>query len=443
MRTPPRLVRLFSFAVIDQALLSGANFLLAFLLIRNTSGADYGLFVLAQATILALIVAQGSWISGPLYVLVPKKTPEARRDMVGAIERSQRRLLRALAVAALFVPPLGGLLGFWSGNTALIAFIAVFAAWFALLREYNRVVLLAYSRTRMLLNIDIIYVAVLIGGAFAAIHAPLHGSIGGHALPLSVVAWAVLALALASWIAWYFAHRRLARDPGWAPVADSRPYWRELQPLAVWSTVGSGIYWLFSQSYNYVIAAQIGLDAVADVNATRILLMPAILITVGVRGLLIPSAAGWLVEHGIAKLLRRLALFVVGIGMLDLVYFAFVWIFRDWLTADLMKRRIGDLDELLLLWLGVALLGLARDMLQSALQALERFKIVAALTGVGAVLSLTIMWFGLPHWGAPATLVGQIVGETVILIGTVLLAWQSQRRAAAAAAAAAVVVPPA
>jgi O-antigen/teichoic acid export membrane protein len=93
-----------------------------------------------------------------------------------------------------------------------------------------------------------------------------------------------------------------------------------------------------------------------------------------------------------------------------------------------MHRTIGDLDRLLVLWGCVALLGLGRDILQTALQALQRLKIVAALTGVAAVVSIAIMWFGLRRWGAAATLIGQIAGETLILIGTVLLILQSHRR---------------
>jgi len=435
LRPPSRLLRLFSFAVIDQALLSGANFFLAFILIRNTSGTDYGLFVLAQATILLLTVAQGSILSGPLYVLAPKKTAEECRNMIGAIDYAQRRLLRWIAIPAFLVPPAGYLLGFWDSHLMLVGVVGVLASWNTLLREYNRVVLLTYRRSKILLRVDAVYVVMLIIGATLAILAPRDVVISGLTIPLSAAVWAVLALALAAGIGSSYARRLLSSDPGWTGKVDVMPFWREMRPLALWSAIGSGIYWLFSQSYNYVIAAQIGLEAVADVNATRILLMPAILITVGVKGLLIPSAAGWLVEIGIARLLKRLAVFVLGIAVLDLIYFGFIWYFRHPVTEDLMHRKIGDLDLLLLLWLGVALLGLARDILQSALQALERFKIVAVLTGFGAIVSLSIMWFGLKYWGAPGTLIGQIVGESLILIGTVLLALQSHARAKRAGAA--------
>jgi O-antigen/teichoic acid export membrane protein len=420
---------LFGFAVVDQAMLSSANFLLAFLLIRYTSGTDYGLFVIATSTILLLITAQGSLVSGPLSLLAPRKSPEERREMIGAIEADQRRIMGWVVIAALTVPPVGYMFGAWSGIATAVSLVTIIASWTSLSREFSRTVLLIYSRSRDLLTVDAMYVAMLIAGALIAIAAPTRLGIFGRSIPLSTAVWAVVALAIAGRIGGRISYRMLSKAPGWSASSSSARFWREMRPLGFWSAIGAGIFWLFTQSYNYIIASQIGLEAVADVNATRILLMPAILITVGVRALLIPNAAAWLVEFGIGKLVRRLAASVIGIGVLDLIYFAFLWFFRHWITVDLMHRTIGDLDRLLVLWGCVALLGLGRDILQTALQALHRLKIVAALTGVAAVVSIAIMWFGLSHWGAAATLIGQIAGETLILIGTVLLILQSHRRA--------------
>lgn len=428
MRSKQQVLGLFGFAIVDQAILSGANFLIAFLLIRYTGGTDYGLFVIAQSTILLLVTAQGSLVTGPLSLLAPQSTPADRREMIGAIEADQRRILKGIALAAAAVVVVGYLFKAWSPISAVVGLATILAAWATLSREFFRVILLIYSRTKDLLKVDAMYVLLIISGAIVAISLPRHIAIAEHSIALSAAVWAVLALAVAARIGSRVTRRMLTNSPGWVASADSARFWREMWPLGLWSAIGAGIFWLFTQSYNYIIASQIGLEAVADVNATRILLMPAILITVGVRGLLTPNAASWLIEFGIGRLVRRLAAAVVIIGVLDVIYFAILWIFRHRITIDLMHRRIGDLDRLLVLWGCVALLGLGRDILQTALQALKRLKIVAALTGLAAVISISIMWYGLSRWGAAATLIGQISGETIILIGTVLLILQSHRR---------------
>jgi O-antigen/teichoic acid export membrane protein len=49
---------------------------------------------------------------------------------------------------------------------------------------------------------------------------------------------------------------------------------------------------------------------------------------------------------------------------------------------------------------------------------------MAWLIGISALLSLSLMWFGIPHWGAAAVLIGQVAGECANLIGLAWLLWR-------------------
>lgn len=398
-------------------MLSGVSFLVGFLLIRYGSDTDYGMFVVVQATILLLTCAQSAWLSGPLAVLAPKMPAQERREMVGAIKLSQRRFVRQLALLALTVPAIGYALGAWNDLVACVVAGAVLAGWAALQRDYLRALLLMYSRPQAVLRADFIYVLVFLSAALIAAFGP------GPA-----VIWAVGGLVAAAWAGGIVANRSLATDPGWV-AGDASEYWRKLRPMGVWSTSGALIYWLYTQSYNYVLASQINLTAVADVNAARLLLMPAMVLTAGITGMMIPSAAIWLAEFGLRRLLRRLSIFFVCIAALDLIYIALVWVFRDWLSGDLLRKTIGDRDRLLLLWALVALIGLTRDMFGCAMAALGLFKPMARLSAACAVLSLSLIWFGLSRWGPAAALIGQIAGETLNLAGFAFLLWRADRRA--------------
>lgn len=57
--------------------------------------------------------------------------------------------------------------------------------------------------------------------------------------------------------------------------------------------MGAVFYWLFVQSYNCALASRLDLSTVAAVNATRLLLVPTMVLTIGVTGMLIPLSAGW------------------------------------------------------------------------------------------------------------------------------------------------------
>jgi O-antigen/teichoic acid export membrane protein len=409
------LLRQFSTTVVDQVVLSGANFIVGLLLIRLTTDADYGMFVLVQSAITLLISGQMAWLSSPLAVLAPGKPPALRRLMVGAVESSQRRFLRQASAAALVVPTVGYFLHYWTGLESLVVVLGIAACWTALQREYLRGLLLIYGRPHAMLLADLVNVAVLLTGALVAAYGPK-----------PAVLWAVAALIASALAGEAAARRSLAKDPG-LPKGDPSAFWKEMRPLAVWATVGAMTYWLYNQSYNYVLASRIDLTAVADVNAARLLLMPTIVLTVGVKTLLVPTAATWLAESSVGRLIRRLVLFATAIALIDVVYCIALWIFRDWLSHDLLHKTIANRDLLLMLWAALSLIALYRDLLQTGLFALRKFRSLAGVTAVSAAASLTIMWFGINTWGPAAALIGQVAGEAINLGGVVVLLGMASR----------------
>jgi O-antigen/teichoic acid export membrane protein len=402
-------MRLFSTAVGGQVLLSGANFLVGFILIRYTSDRDYGMYVLVTSTLLLLTTAQNAWLLGPLAVMAPRMSAEQRRGVIGAIKITQREVLRYLALGLLIVPVIGYLSGLLSALVASVVGCAILASWAGLRREYLRSLLLIYSRPRSLVAADAVYAAVLLAGVLIAV---FFG-------PVAIVG-AAFTLSLAAWAGAGFAHYSLGVDPGWV-AGDARPVWPEIRRLGVWSLAGAVIYWLFGQSYNYLLATRLDLGAVADVNAARLMLMPAFVLSIGIASLLGPTAATWYVESGVRALLRRLMLFVVGVGVLDLCYFLVIWFARNWLLRTVLHKHIEDQDRLLLLWGAVVVVGVVRDVMQCALLALGRMKSMAWQLGYSAAAALLITWFGFAWWGASAVLIGQIAGELVNIAGIMLL----------------------
>jgi O-antigen/teichoic acid export membrane protein len=359
--------------------------------------------------LLLLTTAQGAGLSGPLVLVAARKCAEERRAMVGAVRDSQRQGLQWLTLAVLALVLGGYLLRLLGLASALFLVCAWLSGWAALRREYVRNVLLLYSRPYSLLGADVAYVAVLFLGVVAASFSKS-----------SAAFWATAALWVAGLVGAACADRMIASSPGWA-TGDARPAFREMRQLGFWSSVGALTYWIFSQSFNYLLASRLDLTAVADVNATRLLLMPTMVLTIGVQSLLTPTAALWYAEAGFTALMRRLLVFILGMGALDLAYLAVTWLSRDWIMGTVLHKQIAARDELLVLWGLVAMIGLVRDVLQCALFALGRQKSLAGQIAVSAAVALLVMWFGMYWWGAPAVLIGQIAGELINLLGIGLL----------------------
>lgn len=409
-----RVLRHFGAGVVDQVLLSGANFIAGFLMIRYTGDVNYGHFVIAQSTLLLIAAAQGAWVLAPLAVIAPTKAPPIRREMVGSIWSSQSKALVRLFVIGLPIPLGGYLLRLWDLSSALTATGVVVAGWAALNREFLRNALLIYSRPRDMLRADIAYVAVLVVGIACTAFSTLPDR--------GVVAVGVLAIAAGAGAA--ACHRLFSRDPGWVR-ADPQPYWIELRRIGLWSTVGAMVYWVITQGYNYILASRLNLTAVADVNAARLVVMPVVVFTLGINNLLLPAAANWLVELGLRRLLQRLALLTVAVTVVDFGYFVPAWWCRRWLLHDVLHKSIVDQDRLLVLWGLIALIMLFREVLQATLYALKRIKSMTSLNCVAAVVALTMTFAGVSRWGAAGALIGQIAGECVNLVGLLLLlSWQ-------------------
>ncbi len=403
-----RAVHFFGSGVLDQVLLSAVSFLAGFVLIRFTDDEAYGQFVLANSTILLFQSAQGAWMSGPAGATAPKRDLEQRQLMLGSLGASQKRFLRRIVMPLLALPVAGFLLHICTGLVAAATAATIVASWSALERGWIRSLLLIYQRPADVLQADIVYAVVMAVGV--AIVSRIHYAAGP---------WAICAMILASRAGELAARRRT--DPGlrWEAAA-AKPFWREMRPLGLWASFGAVTYWLFAQSYNYVLATRLDLTAVTAVNATRLVLMPVFVFTLGFNMLLTPVTANWLATSGAAAMIRKLALLTVAVLLGDLLYFAVMWPLRHWLITDLMRKTIADQDRLLILWACVAVIFLLREVLQAALFAMYRVKSMAWLMGASAVVSLSLMWVGIAWWGAAATLIGQVVGELINLVG---LAW--------------------
>ncbi len=412
-----RVLRLFSAAIGDQMLLSGANFLVGLLLVRYTSSADYGMYVLLQTSLLLILSIHGALVCNPLSILSGGRAPPERQRMIGAIQRGQSRLLRPLLLLPLIVPAAGYLAGLFSPAMALFIGLAILAAWTSVQRNYIRSVLLIYARTRTLLAGDAVYVGVLLAGMGWA-------TLSRASAPV----WIAFALMSAAWAGSAWGMRRFAADPGWV-AGDARAAWREMRSLGVWALTGSVIYWVFSRSYNYILVSRMDLSAVAAVNAVRLMVMPAIMLAVGLQSVLTPLAAAWKAEVGLQRLVRRLWRILLAVGALDLLYFALLWPFRDWVSTRVLHKHITERDTLLLLWAVFALVALARDVLAPAVYALGRLKWLAWQIAFCALIALAVMWFGIPRWGMPAALIALLLGESLNLLGILYLIRDAQRQA--------------
>jgi O-antigen/teichoic acid export membrane protein len=407
-------VRMFGSAVITQAMLSAANLLVGLILIRRTTEAQYGYYVLVGNAISLLSGLQNAFIQPAMVTRMTRLDAAGRRDLIGGLFREQRALLPLFALLATGVTALlwaGGRLSAGTGIVMLAAGIAIAAALF---REFFRMVLLGYRRPGEVFRADAVYAVLLVAGAAAATLAPWQASA------------AVVALGAAAVIGGLLLARALWRHEAWN-IGGARGILLEIAPLATWSAAGAAIHWTFSQGYNYLVAGTLSVSAVTAIAGTRLLLMPINLLSTGIGTLMLPTTANWLLHHKSRRVFDRLLLVAAGIALMSVIYIGIMWLMRDWIFTHILKKSFAQRDLLLALWSVAFVLMACRDQLLYLLAARGRFRSLAALTLASALLSLTVSYLCMRHIGVVGALYGILAGEVFNVAGIVILSYRESR----------------
>jgi O-antigen/teichoic acid export membrane protein len=414
-----RLGYLLTSAIGSQAVLSGGSFAAGLILIRGTTTAQYGYYILATSALVFAVSLQNAFFNPPLARRLTGLDQAGRSELVGALYREQRRLLPKVGGASALL-----VMGLWTFHvvdrqTAFLILASIATSLTVLHREYFRMVLYASRRTLPILAADMAYITVLIAG------------IALSQYTIAPAFFAVTSLGVAAAVSGLMLFRSQRQIE---PLRlDGNPHiLREIAPVSLWSTVGAAVHWSFSQGYIYLVAGTLDVNAVAAIAATRLPMMPMNLIASGIGALMLPLASNWLHHHGPKALWRRLSLLALGLAFSTIGYFLLLWLARDWIFSEVLKKQFAQRDELLLLWAGIVLLVVIRDQLAYLLAAQGRFRALTSITTVCAAVSLATCYAGMQRFGPPGALVGVLVGELLNLAGIVSL---SRRRGAPAASA--------
>lgn len=414
LRPSRELLGKLSSAVLSQALLSAANFLVGLMLIRRTPPEQYGYYVLIVTAILLLTALQGAYLQPSLISVLTSQGREERRDFVGGLYREQGRRLLALAFVSAAVVAIFWTSGAASGTEALVALAAIIAALATLYREFFRMVLLAHRLPMLALRVDVFYVVLLGAGAYVA------------TLTSMPAVAAALGLAIAALFGGWLLSGMVRRHEGWN-IHGAPGVLRRIAHVGGWAVAGAAIHWMFAQGYIYVVASTLGVTAVATLSATRLLLMPINLMSSGMGPITFPTVSKWLQQHPVRTVFYRLCLLSAAVAGLAVAYILFVWLLRDWIFANVIKTQIPDRDTLLVMWSAVFLLMAVRDQMIFLPAARGRFPVMAWLTLVTAVLSLLIGFVCMRKFGVFGALVGVLSGEAINILGFVLLSFREIR----------------
>jgi O-antigen/teichoic acid export membrane protein len=410
-----RAIRTLGTGLIMQALLSGANFAVGLILIRRTNDLQYSYYVLATNALLLLTALQTSFIQPYIVSNLTTLDVGPRHDLMGALIRTNRQWVPMACGAAIAVTA-----GLWAAHVlgsevALLLVVCLAAAGMALSREFFRITLFAYRRQSDVLRADLVFVMVLVAGAFLA------------TLAENSALLAVAGVGLAQFTGFMILSKALWTHEPWNTHTTER-IMGKIAVTGAWAILGSGIHWLLIQGYSYLVAGVLDVKDIAAIAATRLLLMPVFVLSGGVSMLLFPMTTRWVHDIGPRGATRRLLALVAGLGAAALLYMAAMWLLRDWIFVYILKKSFPQRDSLLLLWSAVFLVTLCRDQLATLPAARMRYRDMTLMTGFSAIIWLLSSFTAMLRYGPPGAVLGILIGEVVNMAGILFMIFRETRQ---------------
>jgi O-antigen/teichoic acid export membrane protein len=374
-----------SFALLDQGLFAGANFVANILLARWLTPAEYGAFALAYSVFLLLGVFHTAILTEPMMVFGPGRYRERFPEYLGILLRGHFALMlpgAALLAAAAF------LLGWLYSPAVERAFLGLaIAAPFILLLWLVRQAFYVRLQPGWAAaggGLYILFLPVCIYALRAVERlSPLTGFLG---MGLGSLVVSMLLL-----IPHNPRRPGAHENPGVSMVASD--HWR----YGKWAMATAGLAWFPTNIYFALLPAWVGLQEAGALKALINLAMPVLLSISGLSMLFLPVLSMQSEEGGKQRMNRTLwfsfGLFFLGSGL----YLGLLWGLRGAIFQLLYSGKYHEFASWPLVVVGLWPFGQAiTAILGSALRALRRpdyvFRSSAAGSAATLLLGIPLAW---------------------------------------------------
>jgi O-antigen/teichoic acid export membrane protein len=208
------------------------------------------------------------------------------------------------------------------------------------LRQYCRTALLIESRVDAVAKMDFTFVLVTMLGSIGLL---LMSEITTPTIFFLLAISNGAASAAFSSTLWRSAGQGVHRDKY---LEDIKVLWS----LSRWAVIGSVVGWLGNNSYLYFSGAIVGVAALADLNAARLLLMPIVIVGTAWVTLALP-AMGYMIASSEGLKIRSFVMkSTLVMEVFTLVYVGALFAVFPWLTTYVFGGKYSDISYLILLW---------------------------------------------------------------------------------------------
>jgi O-antigen/teichoic acid export membrane protein len=382
-------------ASVDQAILSGLNFFISILLIKNVTKVEYGYYSLAFAISLFLLSIQNAVVNAPLTVLLVTKKDDKKKRYVASLGLGQFLLIIPAVCMGLLSCTFLWQFGFNSTQTAIMAAVSL-AAIGLLSREFLRTYFFADEKPLQVLKLDVFYVIFFLA-AITLIY---------FLTKISVPSVFLILGSSGLLVSLYF-----NREFGWK--FDSRAIkesYQENWKYGKWALVGVLVTHVQSYSYLYLLGLFLGSLAVADVSASRLLMMPLLLGQAGWGKIIMPYGSKLRETKQNWRFFKLQVIASIMFVVITITYIA-VLMFFSVSIKNFFSEKYANVFNYLILWGIIFILNFIVLNASYGLQVLKKFDIISKLNFITMLVTLALAYYLIQHNGIVGGLMSLIIGD--------------------------------
>jgi len=395
-----------SVSVLNQVVSSGTNFVLGIYLVRILSPAEFGLYGIGFAISLFYFGIGHFLFLTQMVVHMPDRAPEDRLPYAGRMFL----LVALFCTATLFLFTLllmaGGFI--WESVVRHAEFAsAIMAASIAyLLKDFF---------VRHAYNVRRETWALIIHGAIACVIAILlwlhHLLVTSFSVGTALWIYALAQLSGAI-IGYLLARLPLEGHQMNALFGDLREAWHG----GKWASITNLALFARAQSHTIVAAALLGPVGVAKLNAARLLVTPAVMLTPALSQVAMPRLAAVRGQQGMSHLMRLGQWVTSALLVVALLYSTILLFGYDFIVDKVLGENYQDLFLITVLWCLYTCLLALRNGAEIIGQVLKKFKRLSSANTYSAIVSLIATYWLTVGYGLSGALIGLITGEAVLIL---------------------------
>jgi O-antigen/teichoic acid export membrane protein len=400
-----QLGKAITFSSLSQGLASGANFLIAIVLIRSLPPSEFGKYGIGFAFVL-LYAGFGH------AVFLSQMTANAADREVNHREEFASLVLLGIVVASISIAiliaasayTLTPFIDVVGSNVKTILTFNLFAASYFLRAFF---VSYGYLFRREL------YVLIVNSIVTFALFAMLGTIIFlKKELTIDLVATIYsLALVLGSFYGLFASNMRMKI----VSITNLAMEFIELWRNGRWALIGVIVNWLQSQAHIAVSAVMLGPTGVGIINAAKIFVSPFLLLLPAAHQIVLPRLASRRVSDpaSVPALGRRYAAFLLGAAVLFTILLYF---FFDFLWGLIGREQYSEAASLVAFWCAVLLLATYRSVAVTVLQSLKQFRGITLDNSISAILVIIMAVFLTGRFETSGAVVSLAIGEGILAL---------------------------